>query len=237
MSRPSPNFASGLIDLFLAPASLFEALPARRFWGWGAFLLTAAVTVAAMLVFIGPMSPEWIVEQQILQMGERMSDNELAQVRPQLVAMAPHTVWISAIGGIFTSGLLVVLVGSAYMLLERAATRGPRHGWGQWLRLTVWSQLPQLLYALGLIAIALLAASPDQPLAQLGYASLNGLVLDLPPGHRWFTWASNLGLFQLWSIGLAAVGFRVWTQAAWGRATLLAALPWLLVFGVWALFV
>ncbi|MCD9008045.1 YIP1 family protein [Luteimonas sp. XNQY3] len=236
MSRPSPNLASGLIDLFLAPASLFETLPTRRFWGWGAFLLTAAVTVVAMLVFIGPMSPEWIVEQQVLQMGERMSDTELAQVRPQLLAMAPHTPLISAIGGVFMTALLVVLLGSVYMLLERVATRGPRHGWGQWLRLTVWTQLPQVLYALGLIALALIASTPDQPLSQLGYASLNGLVLDLPPGHRWFNWASNLGLFQLWSIGLAAVGFRVWTRASWGRAAGLAALPWGLVFGVWALF-
>lgn len=237
MSRPSPNFASGLIDLFLAPASLFEALPTRRFWGWGAFVLTAAATAVAMFVFIGPMSPEWIVEQQVLQMGERMSDNELAQVRPQLLAMAPHTALVSAISVVFVSGLLVVLLGSVYMLLERVATRGPRHGWGQWLRLTVWTQLPQVLYALGLVALALIAQAPDQPLAQLGYASLNGLVLDLPPGHRWFNWASNLGVFQLWSIVLAAVGFRVWTQVAWGRAAALAALPWVLVFGIWALFV
>ncbi|MCD9027632.1 YIP1 family protein [Luteimonas sp. BDR2-5] len=237
MSRPSSSFTSGLIDLFLAPVSLFEALPTRRFWGWGAFLLTSAITVVALYVFITPMSPEWIVEQQVQQMGARMSGQELAQVRPQLLAMAPYTAPISAIGGVFASGLLVVLLGSVYMLLERLATRGPRHGWGQWLRFTVWTQLPQVLYALGLIALALLAQAPDQPLTQLGYASLNGLVLDLPPGHRWANWASNLGLFQLWSIVLAAVGIRVWTQASWARAAALAALPWILVFGVWALFV
>lgn len=236
----SQGFASGLIDLFLAPAALFRALPDRRFWGWGAFLLTGAVTALAMLVFIGPMSPDWIVDQQMLQMGERMSAQELAQARPQLLAMAPHTATFSAIGAIFMGGLLVVLVGSLYMLFERVASSGlarrrPRHGWGQWLRLTAWTQLPQVPYALGLIALALLAQSPDQPLAQLGYASLNNLVLDLPPGHRWCNLASNLGLFQLWSIALAAVGFRVWTGAAWGRATLLAALPWVLVFVIWAL--
>ncbi|MET0329227.1 MAG: YIP1 family protein [Luteimonas sp.] len=236
MSRPSPNFASGLIDVFVAPASVFGALPARRFWGWSAFALIAATTVLATFVFIGPMSPEWIVEQQILQMGSRMSDQELAQARPQLLAMASHTAVISAIGGVLMSGLLIVLLGSVYMLLERVATRGDvRHRWSQWLRLTTWAQLPQMLYAIGLIALALLASTPDQPLALMGYASLNGLVLDLPPDHRWFNWASNLGVFQVWSIVLAAVGFRVWTQASWVRAAGLAALPWILVFGVWAL--
>lgn len=237
MSRPSPTFAAGLMDLFVAPAALFDTLPTRRGWGWGAFVLTSAVMAAALVVFLAPMSPEWIVEQQALQMGARLSDQELAQIRPQLLAMAPHTAAISAIGAVVTGGLLVLVLGSLYLLLERVATRGPRHSWGQWLRLTVWTQLPQLLYALGLIALALLASTPDQPMAQLGYASLNGLVLDLPPDHAGFNWASNLGVFTLWSIVLAAIGIRAWTRAGWGRAATLAALPWVLVFGVWALFV
>lgn len=237
MSRPSPTFASGLIDLFLAPASLFQALPHRRFWGWSAFALTASITAIAVFVFIGPMSSDWIVEQQLLQMGAQMSDQELAQIRPQLTAMAPHTATISAIGGACMSGLLIMLIGSAYMLLERIATRGPRHSWSQWLRLATWAQVPQLLYALGLVGLTLLASGPDQPMSQLGYASLNGLVLDLPPDHRWFNWASSLGLFQLWSIALGAIGIRVWTGTTWPRAAALAVAPWVLTFGVWALFV
>ena len=235
MSRPSPNLAAGLLDIFVAPASLFRALPDGRWWGWAAFALIAAAAAISTYAFIGPMTPEWIVEQQILQMGDRLSDPELERIRPQLETMAPHTAAFSAIGAVATTGLLVVLVGSLYMLLARLATSGPRRGWGMWLRFTTWTQLPMVAYSLGLIVLALIAGSPDQSMGLIGYASLNNLVLDLPPGHRWYNLASGLSLFTLWSLVLAAIGMRSWTGASTVRSALLAVLPWVLVFGVWAL--
>jgi hypothetical protein len=69
------------------------------------------------------------------------------------------------------------------------------------------------------------------------YASLNALALGLAPGERGYALASGLNLFYLWSIGLVAVAARHWSGLDWGRALLLGALPYLLVFGVWALLV
>lgn len=235
MSRPSPNFATGLLDAFVAPASLFRALPDRR-WGWAAFALVALALAVSMFVFFQPMSPEWIVEQQLLQMGDRISEQDIERARPQMLSMAPHTAAFTAIGGVLMTGLLVLLVGSLYMLLARVATGGPRRGWSAWIRFAAWIQLPQLAYALGLILIVLLASTPDLPMGQMGYASLNNLVLDLPPGHRWYNFALNVNLFTLWSLVLAAIGIRTWTGAGWGRSLLVAAAPWLLVYGIWAAF-
>jgi hypothetical protein len=97
--------------------------------------------------------------------------------------------------------------------------------------------MPMLLNALGLIVLSLLAASPDQPLAVANYASLNGLVLDLPLGHPWYNWAQAFSLFFIWSSVLIAIAVRVTQPIAWGRALLLGALPYVLVFGVWAVLV
>lgn len=235
MSRPSPSLAAGLLDVFVAPSSLFRALPDRRWWGWIAFLLISVSMALAIYVFISPMSPEWLVEQQLQQMASQMSDAQLEQVRPQMVAMAPHTALLSALSGVFFLGLMVVLVGSLYMLLARMATGGPRHGWGAWLRFTTWTQMPGVAFALGLLVLALVSGGADQPLSMMGYASLNNLVLDLPAGHRWYNLASNLNLFSLWSLALAVIGFRIWTGAGTGRAAVLALLPWVLVYGIWAL--
>ena len=235
MSRPSPSLAAGLLDVFVAPASLFRALPDRRWWGWIAFALISVSMAVAMYVFISPMSPEWIVEQQLQQMGAQMSDAEIEQIRPQLVSMAPHAALFSALGGVFFLGLIVVLVGSIYMLLARMATSGRKHGWGAWLRFTTWTQMPSVAFALGLLVLALVSGGPDQPMSMMGYASLNNLVLDLPPGHRWYNLALNLNLFTLWSLVLAVIGFRIWTGATTGRAAVLALLPWVLVYGIWAL--
>ena|SRR5690554_3289180 len=236
MSRPSPTLAAGLLDLFVAPASLFRVLPDRRWWGWAAFLLIAVSIAVAIYVFVSPMSPEWIVDQQVQQMGDRMSDADIERIRPQLVSMAPHTAVFSALGAVFFLGLIVLLVGSAYMLLSRLATSGPKHGWGTWLRFTTWTQLPGVVYAIGLLVLALVSGGPDQPLGMMGYASLNNLVLDLPPDHRWYNLAVNLDLFTLWSLVLAVIGFRIWTGASTARSVVLGLLPWVLIFGIWALF-
>lgn len=234
MSRPSPNLAVGLLDLFVAPGSLFRALPDRRGWGWAAFALIVVAMAAAMYAFLSPMSPEWIVEQQIQQMGEKVSDQDIARMRPQLEMMAPHTATFSALGGAVMTGVLIVVFGSIYALLARFAGPGPRRRWSQWLRLVTWTQLPQVAFALGLIALAVFAGDPDQPMGLMGYASLNQLVLGLPPGHRWYNLALNLNLFYLWSLVLTAIGIRTWTDASWTRAVAIAAAPWLLMFGVWA---
>jgi len=236
MSRPSPTLAAGLLDLFVAPASLFRVLPDRRWWGWAAFLLIAVSIAVAIYVFVSPMSPEWIVDQQVQQMGDRMSDADIERIRPQLVSMAPHTAVFSALGAVFFLGLIVLLVGSAYMLLSRLATSGPKRGWGTWLRFTTWTQLPGVVYAIGLLVLALVSGGPDQPLGMMGYASLNNLVLDLPPDHRWYNLAVNLDLFTLWSLVLAVIGFRIWTGASTARSVVLGLLPWVLIFGIWALF-
>lgn len=235
MSRPSPSLAAGLLDLFVAPASLFRALPDRRWWGWAAFILIAVSIAVATYVFFSPMSPEWIVEQQIQQMGDRMSEADIERIRPQLVSMAPHTAIFSALGGVFFLGLLVLLVGSVYMLLSRVATSGPKRGWGAWLRFTTWTQLPGVAYAIGLLVMTLVAGSPDQSMEMMGYASLNA-VLGLPPGHRWYNLAVNLGLFTIWSMALSVIGFRIWTGASVARSVVLGLLPWVLVYGIWALF-
>lgn len=235
MPRPSPTLAAGLFDLFVAPGSLFAALPDRRWWGWAAFVLLTVGITASIFTFVSPMSTEWLVEQQIQQMSERMSDAEIERVRPHLVSMAPHTAVFGTLGGVIFTGMAIVLVGSLYTAMTRLAGSGPKHGWGTWLRFTTWTQLPQLVAALGLIVLALVASSPDQPMGLMGYASLNNLLLDLPPGHRWYNLATNLSLFTLWSLVLAAIGMRIWTGASAVRATLLAITPWALVFGIWAL--
>lgn len=234
MSPPTPGFAQGLLDLFVSPGSVLPALRSRRGWGWAAFGLIALALAASSYAFISPMSPEWIVEQQLLQLGERVSDADADRMRPQLLAMAPYAATFSAISAVAMTGLLIVLAGSLTQGLARMLTPAPHAGWGAWLRLTTWTQLPQLAYALGLVLVLLVSGQDALPMAAMGYASLNTLLLDLPPGHRWYTLALGVNLFTLWSHVLAVLGVRAWTGAGWLRSAVIALAPWAVVYAVWA---
>lgn len=229
----SPNLPRGLLDAVVAPGASFAALRHARGWGWAAFALIVLTQSIALLVFFGGMSPEWLVEQQLMRMGEVAASDE-ASVRSTLASMADNYAVIAAVGGAVTLALMVPLLGLVFFLANRA-TRGTRFGFVEWTRFASWSQLPLVVSSLGLIVIAVLARQPDLPLSAAQYASLNTLLLKLPAGHAWFNWAETLNVFTLWSAVLAAIGVRVWTAVSWGVAALVGALPWVLVFGVWAL--
>lgn len=238
MSQPSQSFAAALSDIFLAPRNLFSALPAHRRWTWAALALLLVVQIIATYVFFAPMSAEWIVEQQLAVANLSASEAEAA--RSTLVAMASNIAHITAASSLLIGVLFPALLALVYFLGERVLAKS-RQSYGAWFVIAVWSQMPMLINAIGLIGLSLLAASPEQPLAVANYASLNGMILDLPLGHAWYNWAQAFSLFFIWSSALTAVAARVAQPLAqpigWGRALLLGALPYLLVFAVWAVLV
>ena len=93
------------------------------------------------------------------------------------------------------------------------------------------------LNTIGLILLVLFADTPNLPLATANYASLNQLVLQLPIGAPFYTWAEAFNLFMFWQIAVMAIGLKQWCNFSMVKATLFAALPTVLIFGIWALLV
>lgn len=227
----SGGFLRSVLDAFLAPTAAFAALHQRRGWARWAWLLMEVVQAMAIWWFVAPMPADWVVTQQLLQMGE-LSAGERDQVRSQLLALAPHYPLLAVFSAALSTSVVILVLAAAYWLLGLIAS--PRRlAFVEWLRLVVWTQWPSLLGSLAIVALALFSAS-ERPLALLNFASLNELWLHWPSTHSGYLWASSLNLFLLWSALLAMFGCRCWTGASLPRATLLAVLPYLLVFGLWA---
>jgi hypothetical protein len=174
------------------------------------------------------------VSQQLLEVGELKPD-ELAMTRSALLDVAPYAVHLGAVSQILVLPIFCALLAAVYLLAERLLGRS-RQRYAAWFALAALSMMPLLVNALGLIVLSLLQ-SGDKPLQLANYASLNALVLGLSPGERGQGLAAALNLFYLWSIGLAAVGSRAYTEYGWGRCVALAALPYVAFFGVWAVLV
>ncbi|MEZ5455289.1 MAG: YIP1 family protein [Lysobacteraceae bacterium] len=238
MSTPvttgSASAAQALVDIFLAPRALFTALPAHRRWTWIALGLLVLFQIASVYVFFGPMSPEWLVDQQLASAD--IPENQMAQAKATMLQVAPYTAHIGAAMGAVATVVISALVALVLFAAERALVPS-RQSYGQWYAVTIWAQMPMLLNALGLIVLSLLAASPDQPLSVANWASLNELLLGLPVGDAWYGWAEAFSLFFLWTIALFAIAIRTAKPVAWPRALALASLPYVLSFGIWALFI
>jgi hypothetical protein len=84
------------------------------------------------------------------------------------------------------------------------------------------------------LVMIMMAESNQLSTQDLQVTSMNALVFHAAPGEPWFTWASTLNLINFWTIFLMSTGIARWTGASMLRSTIIAALPWALIFGIWA---
>jgi len=223
---------ASLLDIFIAPAQAFIKL---RGSGGNLLLFTAQLllTALAFYLFYQGMSPEWLVEQQLLQAGE-LTPAELEQARAVMAQTAPYTAIIAAVSGPLML-LLVNAILAGYLHLISKMSGDFRYQ--DWFGFSVWSQMPMQLNTIGLILLVLFADTPNLPLATANYASLNHLVLQLPIGAPFYSWAEAFSLFMVWHIALMSIGLKQWCNFSTIKAIIFAALPTVLIFGIWALLV
>jgi hypothetical protein len=82
-----------------------------------------------------------------------------------------------------------------------------------------------------------MANSNQVSLESLDVFSLNSLLVHASPGDPWFRWATSLRLLAIWSLVLLIMGFSRWTGASMAKSTVIAVLPTVLIFGIWALMI
>lgn len=224
------TLSNALVNVFVAPKSLFDDLKEAKGWGWIALFFSTILYALVTYWLYSGMSSEWIVEQQIAQMGD-VSPAEADQARSLMQASAPYTAPIAAVS-IVLATLLMNALYSGYLKL---VSRTDEFSYGDWYSFSLWAMMPMFFNALGLALLILLADSPDVPLNFTGYASLNQLLLNLPVDHALYNWAEAFNLFSLWGIMVAAAGLQSWAKMKPITAHVLAGLPFMAIMGIWLL--
>lgn len=230
----SKSVTQALLDIYVAPKQVFASLPEKKGWSWLPFIILLVVNAIGMWWFYAGMSPEWIVEQQIAQAAHSMTPAEIEQSRAVMAQMADKT-GIFTLGGVLVMTPIMLAIMALYTML--VGNPGQKRRYGDWFALTVWTNMPGVLNMLGLMVLVLVSSDPNMPLNTPNYLSLNQLLLGLEPGQAWYSWAESLNLIYFWIIGLVAVGLHSWSGYSAAKSTLLAALPLVVIFGLWAVFI
>ncbi|MEH8020523.1 YIP1 family protein [Rheinheimera metallidurans] len=230
----SKSIAQGLIDIYVAPKSLFDTLQDKKGWSIVPFLLLLITSAVVMYIFFAGMSPSWIVEQQMLAVAHTLTPAEIENTRAVMGQMADKSKYF-ALGGIVIGLPIMLAIQAAYIML--VGNSGHKRPYGSWFAMSVWVSMPSLINMLGLLVLIMLSSTPDMPINSANYLSLNQLVFNFSPQDTWFSLTENFNLTYLWSIGLAAVGLKSWSGYSTSKAVLLAALPLIVIFGIWALFI
>ena len=94
-----------------------------------------------------------------------------------------------------------------------------------------WASMPSILGSL-LALYGTVGMAPQTFIGDLMLTSLDPMLLQLPPESPWKTFATSFNFLNLWVIGLAALGWKLWSRdPGWTKPIVVAALPFALVHG------
>jgi hypothetical protein len=227
----STSLSHALLDIYVAPMSLFENLKEINGKTWFPLVLIIAISFTSIVYFYSGMSTDWLIEQQMEQAGD-LSISEQAQVRGFLEESAASLGWVAAVSNsIFTLFIMAALAGY-FKLISHSKEK---YSYSEWFKFVVWMQMPTVIYMLGFMVLVVTASSPDLPIVLINYASLNQILLHLSVGHSHYLWAETVNLFFLWSIALAALGLNRWVKLSVIKSSFIASIPYVTIFVIWAL--
>lgn len=228
------NFAV-LQALAFEPRKAFAELDARpRFW-WP-LLVVAIASAVVNYWYTAAVDLEWLADIQLRAnpLTQNMTSDELARMAQRSAANQGAS---AILNGVVTLLILpLIMLASALYYSIAGKVTGAERSYRHWLALSAWASIPTLLVLLA-SAIVLLTASTNQiSQSDLQPLSFNSLFLHREPGDPGFTLLTSLNLIQLVSIYLATVGVRVWTGRSWLFSAIFVALPYVLLYGIWAFF-
>ena len=223
--------SSNLLNVYLAPKASFSSTDKLKSATWLSLLLIIGLTVVSNLTFYADMSPEWIVEQQTMQMTD-MSDIERQQVATYMMESAPYTGYISAV---ISSVLFLITTFMLTAYFSFVGRNDSALGFKEWFALSVKMQLPLAINILIFMLIFMTAGHPEQPISLVNYASLNQLVFGLDASNAYYNLLENINVFYIWSILIGAYGVHALLNKSIAKSMVIAGLPYLVVFALWAL--
>lgn len=219
-----------LVDIYLDPAKAFAAEKEKP-----TFLLPMAIMVAAsvamILAYFMRVDAAWFSDFVLTQSGQEMTAAEIAQAK-QFMPSAKTQGYIGAAGTLIVVPIMYAIIALYYLLASKIAGAALtfKHG----LSLSAWAAMPGVLGLLvGLVGA--LTMAPQTPQHSLMLTHLDPLLVQLPFDHAMSGIAKGFDLLMLWSIAVGAIGWKTFTRSGWGSAVVVAALPSVLIFGIWLL--
>ena len=229
----SYGIGNALVDIIAAPSKALDEVRERVSWLWVPLGIVMVLTIASMVTYYAWVDLEWMVDQAVADALQAGADPAAeAGIRS---FMQSGTLTVVTVVSVLVMTLLIYTIQSIYLHLVNKITGNPELRFSQWFALSAWTAFPMVF--LPLSTFGLLAVTPNRQLAQheLTPLSLQSLLINADSGSPWAAWGSSITVISFWTIGLLALGIMRWTGASALKAIIIAALPSVLIFGVWAL--
>jgi hypothetical protein len=175
------------------------------------------------------------VDQQLRNsaFGRGMTEEQIAQTVKMSAAQGGLRSIISFLS--VAIGLPIGLLLAALFNLLIGKMTGLERSFRHWYSYCCWVSLPLAVKAIP-SAVALAMTETTQFTAEsLNTLSLNSLIFHRAVGEPGYSFFTNTDLFTFVCLYLSLVAIKVWSGRSWLFAWLFVGIPWVLVYGTWAL--
>ena len=234
MAERSYTVFNAMVDIVAAPGKALDEIKDHTSWLWFPLLISIALACALFAYYYSWVDFDWLVEETIRQMPPESRAAGAEAVRG---FMSPKSSLITTLVAIVVVTFVIYLLEAIYFHLANKITTGADIGFGQWFNFAAWTAFVGIFGSLAAFVVILTADSNQMSAESLQVLSINNLLLHAPPGDPWFRWGSSLTLINLWMLVLMSIGYIRWTNASMVKSAIIACLPWVLIFGIWAVMI
>jgi hypothetical protein len=232
MTGNSYSVFNAMVDIVASPGKALDEIKLHTSWLWWPLLVMLLLASGLMIYYFSWVDFPWLVEETIRQVAPENRAESADAIRS---FMEPgRSTWTTVIAIVLMT-FVIFLIQSVYLHLANKLITGAEIGFGQWFSFSTWTAFVGVFGTLAAFVMIFMADSNQLSQQSLQVLSMNSLLIHAAPGEPWFTWASSLSLINFWMLYLMSIGFARWTGAAMVKSTIIAVLPWVLIFGIWAL--
>lgn len=223
---------NAMVDIVASPGKALDEIRQHTAWLWWPLLVSMLLASGLFIYYYNWVDFSWLVEETIRQIP--IEDRAESEDMIRQFMQPGSSMWTTVIMIVLVS-FIIYGVQAIYLLLANKLTTGGQIGFGGWFSLSVWTGFVSVFGSLAGFAAILMAESNQLTTHSLAVLSMNSLLVHASPGDAWFTWASSLTLINFWSLFLMCIGFSRWTDTTMVKSVIIVLLPWVLIFGVWAI--
>lgn len=234
MTGNSYTVFNAMVDIVASPGKALDEVRQHTSWLWWPLLVTVLFAAGLFIYYYSWVDFEWLVEETIRQIP--VEDRAESEDAIRQFMQPGSSMWTTVIAVVVMT-FIIYTIQSTYLHLANKIITGMDIGFGSWFSFAVWTSFVGVFGTLAAFVMIFMADSNQMSTQSLAVTSLNALFIHASPGDKWFTWGSSLTLINFWTLYLMSIGFARWTGVAMTKATVIAVLPWAIIFGVWALMI
>jgi len=231
VSTSASSAVPALLNILIEPRKTLSGLLENKKLFWLPILVSLAAGELFWVWYFFSVDFAWLKDFML----DTTNPNATAQQR---AAMAPFVSWNTqfwvTVIGVFVVMAVTYTVQAAYLLMVSRVQDDDNSSFLDWFNLTAWAYFPRIL-ATVLAALTFATAANGQIApTELNPASLNAIFFHFPANHVWAGLANSVDLTLFWSVFLLGLGFSLRKQMPLSRGLLVAAVPYVLIYGIWA---